>query len=60
MRIRHAEDGRRQVANLTDKGHALIAEITPESGAIYADLERDFGKEQTQALMQALRRLTSI
>lgn len=60
LRTRHAEDGRRQVASLTPSGRAMIARIAPESSAIYADLERDFGASETHALMQALRKLTAL
>ena len=59
-RSRHPDDGRRQVAVLTDKGHAMIAEITPESAAIYQALEQSFGHEETHVLMRALRALAAI
>jgi len=59
-RTRHPEDGRRQLTELTDQGRKMIEEITPESAAIYADLTAAFGPENTQGLMQALRRLTAL
>jgi len=59
-RSRHPDDGRRQVAVLTAQGHAMIAEITPQSAVIYQALEQSFGREETHALMQALRALAAI
>ncbi|NOX72322.1 MAG: homoprotocatechuate degradation operon regulator HpaR [Alphaproteobacteria bacterium] len=59
-RARHAEDGRRQVASLTSLGRDLIAEITPQSAAIYATLEAEFGADEVHDLMQALRRLAAL
>lgn len=59
-RSRHKQDGRKQVAILSQKGRDLIAKITPESTAIYAELEAEFGADETHDLMQALRRLTGL
>lgn len=59
-RTRHAEDGRRQVAALTIKGRALIAEITPQSAAIYSAIEAEFGAQDVHELMQTLRRLATL
>ncbi len=59
-RSRNQQDGRRQIAVLTAKGHALIDRIAPESAAIYADLERDFGPVATTALMSGLRQLAQL
>jgi homoprotocatechuate degradation regulator HpaR len=59
-RARHADDGRRQVATLTNSGGDLIAEITPKSAAIYAALEAEFGASEVHDLMQALRRLAAL
>lgn len=59
-RTRHKDDGRKQVAVLSPKGRDLIAQITPQSTAIYAELESDFGKSNTHDLMQALRRLAAL
>ncbi len=59
-RSRHAEDGRKQIAELTGKGRRLIAEITPESSEIYAALEREFGAENTHNLMNNLRKLAML
>lgn len=59
-RKRHTEDGRRQVAALTKPGRELIETITPQSAAIYAKLEQDFGKDDTHKLMQLLRQLASL
>jgi homoprotocatechuate degradation regulator HpaR len=59
-RARHANDGRRQVATLTNSGGNLIAEITPKSAAIYTALEAEFGASDVHDLMQALRRLAAL
>ncbi|MFT6696496.1 MAG: homoprotocatechuate degradation regulator HpaR, partial [Paracoccaceae bacterium] len=59
-RKRHNDDGRKQVAILSPKGRELIAQITPQSTAIYAELEAAFGSADTHELMQALRRLTAL
>ena len=59
-RKRHPDDGRRQVAQLTHSGRKMIADIAPQSAAIYAGLERDFGGVETAALMQALRSLAAL
>jgi len=59
-RVRHTNDGRRQVASLTEKGRRLITKIAPESSAIYATLEQDFGAQDTHALMVSLRKLTAL
>lgn len=59
-RHRHKSDGRRQVAEITKEGKALVARIAPESLAIYAGLESDFGGTEMSALMAALRRLSKV
>ncbi|MBZ0129073.1 MAG: homoprotocatechuate degradation operon regulator HpaR [Rhodobacteraceae bacterium] len=50
-------DKRRQIAALSDRGRDLIARISPESAAIYAALEGDFGADNLQDMMAALRAL---
>jgi homoprotocatechuate degradation regulator HpaR len=59
-RARHKEDGRKQVAQLSPKGQEMIAAITPQSTAIYAEIEAEFGAAETHTLMQALRELTKL
>lgn len=59
-RQKHAHDGRRQIAEITDKGRALIAEIAPKSLSIYAEIEDEFGAAHTKALMTALRKLAEM
>jgi|SRR5699024_986122 len=43
IRRQSTNDARRAQIQLTDSGYSTISEIAPESLAIYADLERDFG-----------------
>lgn len=59
-RRRHAEDGRRQIAELTEQGRNLIAEITPESAEIYKRLEAEYGADNVHTLMLSLRALAAL
>ena len=56
----HESDRRRQIAELTEQGRNLIAEITPESTKIYSDLEQSFGREEVHNLMELLRKLATL
>jgi homoprotocatechuate degradation regulator HpaR len=51
-------DGRRLVIAITPKAEALLREVTPESNAIYAELEARFGKARIEDLLDTLDRLT--
>ncbi len=51
-------DGRRSLISITPKAIALIQEITPESAAIYNDIEKKFGIEQVEQLLDLLEAVT--
>lgn len=59
-RKKHAADGRRKLASVSDSGLELISRITPQSARIYADLEQQFGTTQIHQLMESLRRLSNL
>ena len=50
-------DGRRTIISITPKAKALIKEVTPESAAIYKDIEEKFGTEQIEQLLDLLEAL---
>jgi homoprotocatechuate degradation regulator HpaR len=47
-------DGRRTIISVTAKAKALITEVTPESAAIYNEIEKKFGFEQMEQLLDLL------
>lgn len=51
-------DGRRTLISITPKAKALIKEVTPESAAIYRDIEKSFGVEQMEQLLDLLEAVT--
>ena len=51
-------DGRRTIISITAKAKALIKEVTPESAAIYKEIEQKFGAEQMEQLLDLLESLT--
>ena len=53
-RARHEKDGRRVLLEITPGGRALIRKLKPESQAIFADLEAQFGKERMRKLLAQL------
>ncbi len=53
-RVKDEEDGRRIVLTITDAGRALIGAVAPGSNAIYATLDREFGPERVQRLLDLL------
>lgn len=59
-RDRDDGDGRRVVLAITSKGVALIREVTPESRAIYAELERRYGVEKIDRLLDMLNDLVDL
>lgn len=56
-RARHEKDGRRVLLEITGEGRALIAAVTPESAAIYKEMEERFGKPEIEALLDQLEKL---
>ncbi len=59
IKKRHSADGRRQIAEISDHGRELIAEIAPKSAAIYASIEQVFDQDAAHELMKALRGLST-
>jgi len=53
-RGKDADDGRRVILEITDAGRDLINDVTPESRAIYARIEKAYGKERIDALLDML------
>ncbi|MEP1208969.1 MAG: homoprotocatechuate degradation operon regulator HpaR [Rhizobiaceae bacterium] len=50
-------DMRRQVIALTQQGNDLFAKMAPQSEAIYAQIEEEFGKTEMAALIDQLQTL---
>ncbi len=51
-------DGRRVLVSILDAGEELIHKVAPESREIYADLERRYGAEKVESLLEMLDELT--
>jgi len=54
------EDRRKTIATITDAGRALIVAHLAESNAIFARLERDFGHEKLEELLDLLDELQAL
>ncbi len=54
------EDRRKTIASITDAGRALIVAHLAESNAIFARLERDFGHEKLEQLLDLLDELQAL
>jgi homoprotocatechuate degradation regulator HpaR len=54
---RDEKDGRRAILGLTEAGADLIRAVAPESAAVRADLEAQFGPERMEALLDLLNAL---
>ena len=54
------EDRRKTIATITDAGRALIVAHMAESNAIFARLERDFGHEKLEELLDLLGELQAL
>jgi homoprotocatechuate degradation regulator HpaR len=54
------EDRRKTIATITDAGRALIVAHMAESNAIFARLERDFGHEKLEELLDLLDELQAL
>ena len=54
------EDRRKSIATITDAGRALIVAHMAESNAIFARLERDFGHEKLEQLLDLLDELQAL
>lgn len=54
------DDGRRTLISITPAARHLIAEISPESLQIYRDLEKSFGKEEMERLLDLLEAVSKV
>lgn len=59
-RTTDSADRRKSIAAITDAGRALIVAHMAESNAIFARLERDFGHEKLEQLLDLLDELQSL
>lgn len=59
-RTSDTEDRRKSIAAITDAGRALIVSHMAESNAIFARLERDFGPEKLDQLLDLLEELQAL
>lgn len=48
------DDGRRSLVTLSTDGAGFIREVTPDSAAIYAEIEAKIGKDRVNALLDEL------
>lgn len=53
-------DKRRSLLSITPDAQAMIDEITPESAAIYAEIEATFGKDDIEKLLDLLETISNI
>ena len=54
LRARDRADGRRVMLSIAPKGRALLAEVAPESAAIYRRLEAEYGPDRVAELIDLL------
>jgi homoprotocatechuate degradation regulator HpaR len=59
-RRRDSDDGRRIILEVTPKAQAMIASMMPEINAIYDELEREFGKDRLESVLDVLEELADI
>ncbi len=59
-RATDADDRRKSIASITDAGRALIVAHMAESNAIFARLERDFGRDKVEQLLDLLDELQTL
>ena len=59
-RERDANDGRRALLAIAPAGIALISKVTPESRAVYSDLEARYGAKQIERLLDMLDELAKL
>lgn len=53
-------DGRRVMLSIAPKGQILISEVSPESSAIYDDVQRRIGHERYEQLLDLLEGLIDL
>jgi homoprotocatechuate degradation regulator HpaR len=54
------DDKRRSLISITPEAQRVIDEITPESAAIYAEIEASFGKAEIDKLLDLLEAVTKL
>lgn len=59
-RATDVDDRRKSIATITEAGRALIVAHMAESNAIFARLERDFGREKLEQLLDLLDELQTL
>lgn len=59
-KARDENDGRRVLLQITPSGMAIIEEVAPESRIIYEKLEKRFGSQRIDALLEMLDELASV
>lgn len=59
-RTRHDQDLRKYIISITNKGKKVINDLILESNRIYQKLEMEFGKQDTDQLLDMLERLASL
>lgn len=59
-RANHPSDRRKVLITVTDKGVDLIARAAPESNAIFERLERQFGRDKMDQLLDLLNDLAAV
>ncbi|MBX5156342.1 MULTISPECIES: homoprotocatechuate degradation operon regulator HpaR [unclassified Rhizobium] len=57
---RDDDDGRRVLLQITSAGQAIVEEVMPESLKVYADIDRRFGAERMERLLDMLEELTAL
>ncbi|ERJ17589.1 Transcriptional regulatory protein [Salinisphaera shabanensis E1L3A] len=60
IRERCPDDARRVQLRLSDQGYRTVSEITPESVAIYRELEHKFGSDRVATLIDMLNELVDM
>ena len=60
LRARDRADGRRVMLSIAPKGRALLAEVAPESAAIYRRLEAEYGPDRVAELIDLLIELADL
>lgn len=59
-REKDAEDGRRVLLTLAPAGTELIRVVTPESRAVYAEIQARYGRERLEQLLDLLGELAAL
>lgn len=59
-RVKDAFDRRRTLLSLTDDGVRVIKKVSPDSRRIYAMIEKRFGREKIDALLEMLDELATL